>query len=123
MIGAIGIDLVEVDRIQAAAEKWGDKFLQRIFTEQETGYCLARSDSYGSLAVRFAAKEAVAKATGLEMSGMRWRDVEVVNDKRGRPQVVLHGKARKMVGEKEVLLSMSHAGKYAIAVAVLKGGH
>lgn len=122
MIKGIGIDLIEIDRIKKAVEKYGDSFLEKVFTEQELKYCKNRKAlKYPELAVRFAAKEAYAKALGTGISGfgrnnqgIAWQDVEVVNDSQGKPQVCLKGKLAK-----KVQLSLSHSRDSAVAVVVL----
>ena len=120
MTESVGIDLVEVKRIQKAAERRGERFLKRIFTERERAYCQKKSNEYGSLAARFAAKEAVFKALGTGWSmGAKWTDIEVINDALGKPEVVLHGKIKELVGTKHVAISLTHTREYAQAVAVL----
>jgi holo-[acyl-carrier protein] synthase len=107
MIQSIGVDLVQVARVQQALQRHGQRFLKRVFTEREIGYCLQRRRQYASLAARFAAKEAVFKALGLGWGGgLRWRDVEIVSNSQRKPKVVLHGKAGEMVGQREVLISL-----------------
>ena len=120
MTESVGIDLVEVARIQKVAERRGERFLKRIFTEQERAYCRKKHGEYGSLAARFAAKEAVFKAIGTGFSaGVKWTDVEVINDGRGKPEVILHGKVKEIVGERNVAISLTHTREYAQAVVVL----
>ena len=120
MTESVGIDLVEVARIRNAAERRGERFLKRIFTERERGYCREKHGEYASLAARFAAKEAVFKALGTGWSaGVKWTDVEVINDALGKPEVVLHGKVKELVGKRNVAISLTHTREYAQAVAVL----
>jgi holo-[acyl-carrier-protein] synthase len=120
VVNAIGTDIEEIERVREMVEKWGDKFLCRIFTDQEIGYCNALAEKYGSITARFAAKEAVIKAMGLSKGhGIGWKDIEIVNNKNGKPQVKLHGNARKLVKEEKVLISLSHARKYVVAMAVI----
>jgi len=114
-----GIDLVEMNRIRKAMEKWGGRFLSRIYTSREISYCRGKRLEYVHLAARFAAKEAVRKALGEQM---RWRDVEIINGRSGKPRVNLRGKAREIgrkQGEKRIFLSLSHDHSYAIAQAVV----
>lgn len=85
-----GVDLIEVDRVAAVVARWGDRFLTRIFTAGEIAYCRGQVPE---LAVRFAAKEATSKALGTGIAGISWREMEVVPDRRGKPTMVLHGKA------------------------------
>jgi len=119
----IGLDLCPVDRMQQAVERHGDRFLRRIFTAQEQAY--AREQSGGmaqSLAARFAAKEAASKSIGAPR-GIGWHDVEVVPARRGveGPRLILRGRAREVAdarGVKTIMISLTHAGGVAAAVAV-----
>ena len=121
MIESIGVDLVQIERIERAAKRYGRRFLERIFTEREIQYCFESGERYDSLAARFAAKEALFKALGLGWGGgLRWQDVEVINDSLGKPDVLLHGKARDLVGKGKVLVSVSHTTQQAIAMVVLQ---
>ena len=121
MVESIGVDLVEIDRIEQVAERYGQRFLERVFTNREVRYCFERGERYASLAVRFAAKEALFKALGLGWAaGLRWRDVEIVSDASKKPRFVLHGKAKQMVGDRQVLVSLSHTSDQAVAVVALQ---
>src|SRR3970040_134936 len=93
---ATGIDLIEIDRIREAIERHGDKFVARIFTQFEQREC---NGKVSSLAARFAAKEAVAKALGCGIGDVNWLDIEIVRDGRGRPELVLHGPALALARE------------------------
>ncbi len=120
MIEGIGVDLVEVDRIRGTIEAWGERFLEKIFTEAEIRYCTSKKSAYQHFAARFAAKEAVAKALAIGWSGgFRWRDVEVVNDKAGKPSVVLYGHVKKLMSHSRVFLSISHTREIVVAFAVI----
>ena len=125
MIVAIGIDLVEIDRIEEVFRRRGGRFRNRIFTEQEIAYCEKRSSRFASYAARFAAKEAVMKALGTGWSdGIGWRDVEVVIGSNGAPIIELHGRALERlreIGATKVHVSLTHSGKLAIAEVVLEG--
>jgi holo-[acyl-carrier protein] synthase len=115
---AVGVDLIEVERIGASLEKYGQRFLDRIFTEREQQYCDGRAES---LAARFAAKEAVAKAMGTGIGDIRWLDIEIVNEGNGRPVLVLHGAAGTMahtMGLELWSLSLSHTKTHAIGMVV-----
>ena len=117
----VGLDLVEVGRIASLAQKWGDRFTRRVFTEAEIAFCERMKNSYQSYAARFSAKEALLKAVGTGLShGARWRDMEVIDDGRSSPRFSLSGVVRELVGEREVSLSISHTGEYAAAVVVLR---
>lgn len=119
-IFSIGVDIVEIERIEKLLEKYSDKFMSRIFTEREIDYC-SRKKSRGSYAARFATKEAVFKATGYGLGkGMTWKDVEVINDEKGKPEVHLFGKTAELLKDKSVYLSISHSRDAAIAMVVVQ---
>jgi holo-[acyl-carrier protein] synthase len=124
MIVAIGIDLVEIDRIEEVFKRRGDRFRDRIFTEQEVSYCEGRSSRLASYAARFAAKEAMMKALGTGWSdGIGWRNVEVIIGRSGAPTVELHGRALERlreIGATKAHVSLTHSGKLAIAEVVLE---
>ncbi|UCF65018.1 MAG: holo-ACP synthase [bacterium] len=116
---SIGVDLIEIERIENLLKKYGDKFLKRIFTDVEIEYC-SKKQNKGSFAARFAAKEAVFKATGLGLGkGMTWKDVEVVNDSLGKPEVNLYGKTAELLAQKTIHLSLSHSKDSSIAMVVV----
>ena len=125
MIRGIGIDLVEIGRIERAVERWGQRFLERVFCPEETARCLKRAKPASCLALRFAAKEAFAKALGLGIrSGLTWHDIEVVNDEFGRPGLRLKIRAQELlgsVGAERTWLSLSDESTIAAAVVVLEG--
>jgi holo-[acyl-carrier protein] synthase len=119
----VGIDLVEVDRIQALLEKNGDRFKQRVYTAGEIAYCDSCAESAMHYAARFAAKEAVAKALGTGFAeGVSWADIEVLRGGSGAPTVALHGGAARVAaqaGVTRVLLSLTHTRTTAGASALL----
>lgn len=123
MILGTGVDIVEVFRVRDAISKWGMNFLSKIFTEREMKYSNARRFSHQHFAARFAAKEAVVKAFGAPRRfPLKWTDIEVLNDKEGKPIIEFHNdalelKKRKKVGG--VIVSMTHSKNYAIANAIL----
>ena len=120
MVEGLGIDLVEVGRIKKALDRWGERFLHRIYTPREIDYCNRKAFPEQSLAARFAAKEAVFKAMGTGLSGgVRWTQVEIVNDPKGKPEVRVDPQLTRLVGNKKILLSISHTKEFAIAQAVL----
>ena len=125
MIRGIGVDIVKVDRIEKAMERWGYRFLKRIFTAAEIERCQKRARPAQCLALRFAAKEAFAKALGLGMrKGLRWRDIEVVHDNFGKPDLLLHNQAQRLlesVKASRTWLSLSDERESALAVVVLEG--
>ncbi len=113
-----GVDIVEVSRISRVAERYGQRFIGRIYTEGEAAYCRGRAPQ---LATRFAAKEAVMKALGTGIRGVRWRDVEVVRDGGRAPSIRLHGTAlarAKRLGIDSLSVSLSHSEHYAVAFVV-----
>ena len=98
MIAGIGIDVVEISRMQRAVDEWGETFLRKIFTPDELAYAHARKNPTPHIAARFAVKEAVAKALATGWSGgFRWKDVEVENDSSGKPTVALYGRAKELL--------------------------
>ena len=124
MILGIGIDLAKAPRIDDAYRRFGRRFLERCFTKAEAELCLGRPKPGAALAMRFAAKEAFSKAAGLGMRGLAWREIEVAHDPRGRPYLILHGRAKAWAeqhGVKSSHLSLSDDGDYAAAVVVLEG--
>jgi len=114
----VGVDIIEIDRIENAATRWGDRFLKRIYTQKELDLCKSLAPA---LAARFAAKEAVMKALGTGIKGVRWRDIETLSNEDGKPVVHLHGGARKTAKRlrlTEIQVSLSHSREYAIASAL-----
>jgi holo-[acyl-carrier protein] synthase len=124
MIVGTGIDIAEVPRIREAIERFGDRFLQRIYTEGEKRYCESKANREQRYAARFAAKEAAMKALGTGWNhGVRWRDCEVVRMPGGRPTITFHGKAAEFatkLGVKNAALSISHTAEQAIAQVILE---
>jgi len=124
-IKGIGVDLAQIRRLRRVVERWDDRFLRRVFTEDEIAYCRRRRDPIPHLAARFAAKEATLKAlgTGLRM-GIKWQELEVRRERGQAPVMVLSGRCRALAqakGAGSVLLSLSHDGDYALAQAMLIG--
>jgi holo-[acyl-carrier protein] synthase len=124
MILGTGVDIAEVPRIRETIQRFGDRFLQRIFTEGEISYCERRARRFESYAARFAAKEAGMKALGTGWSrGVRWRDIEVVRPKGQRPTIQFHGKAAEIankLGAKNIALSITHTSEQALAHVILE---
>jgi holo-[acyl-carrier protein] synthase len=115
---AVGVDMIEVARIERGIAKHGDRFYERFFTSQERDYCEGR---FESLAGRFAIKEAVGKALGTGIGDINWTDVEVVCDQRGRPELMLHNRAKELaadLGLHQWSISLSHTETHAIGFAV-----
>jgi len=114
MIIGTGVDITEVCRLRKAVGRWGDVFLQRLFTEQELSVARTRVNMYEHLAGRFAAKEAVFKAFG--DPHLSWHDVQIINDPSGKPVCKI---AQNRSNNKQVLISISHVKEYAVASAVV----
>ncbi|HTI99004.1 MAG TPA: holo-ACP synthase [Dongiaceae bacterium] len=125
MILGIGTDIIEVDRIRASYEKFGERFVNRILRPSEIAYCLSHKAPAPFLAVRFAAKEAISKAFGTGIGAqLGWLDMEVGRRDSGEPFVILHDGGQKLLeqrGGQTVFLTLSHTQNYATAVAVLEG--
>lgn len=124
----VGLDLVEISRIQESVDRFGDRFLRRLFSDGEIAYAQSRPARRAEhLAARFAAKEAAIKAFALAEAGMAWRDIEVQRDDDGAPRLALHGRAAEAaerLGVTHIALSLSHDGDYAGAVVTaLCGPH
>ena len=124
MIAGIGVDIVDVARIQALLDRYGDRFLRRVYTEAETAYAMGVANRAERLAGRFAVKEAVMKALGTGKSqGILWKDVETVRGRYGKPEVRLRGQAvkwAKMRGSSSVYASITHDAGKAVAFVILE---
>ena len=124
MIVGTGIDIAEVPRIADSIERFGERFLNRIFTEGERRYCDAKANRVERYAARFAAKEAGMKAIGTGWNhGVTWKDVEVTRMPGGRPTLSFHGRAAEFaakLGTKNVALSLTHTADYAMAQVILE---
>lgn len=124
MIVGTGIDVAEVDRVEASLKRFGAKFTARIFTDAEIRYCESKANRVERYAARFAAKEAGMKAIGTGWSrGVRWRDIEVQRLPGGRPTIIFQGKAGEYfakLGATRAHLSLTHTKGMAIALVVLE---
>jgi len=124
MIIAIGIDLVEVSRLEEVFARRGDRFRARVFTESEINYCESLGSKFASYSARFAAKEAVMKALGTGWSeGVGWKDIEVVSQPGIAPAIKLHKRAMERmreIGASRVHVSLTHSGDLAMAQVVLE---
>jgi len=124
MIVGTGVDISEVDRIQAALKRFGDRFLRRVFTPAEVRYCMGKPNAAERLAARFAAKEAGMKAIGTGLRhGITWHDVEILRLPGQRPVLQFHGKAAEFAARlscKRTHLSLSHTKEQAIAYVILE---
>jgi len=125
MIVGTGVDIAEVARIKAAVDRFGERFLKRVFTPEEIRYSSSKANMAERLAARFAAKEAAMKAIGTGLRhGVTWQDVEVVRQSGGRPGLRLTGKAADFaaaLGCRRTHLSLSHTEEQAIAHVILEG--
>lgn len=122
MILGTGVDIVEVKRIKKALDVWGDKFLNRVFTQKELDYVNTKKFPHENLAARFACKESVLKAFGDTRIGARLKNIEILNNSRGKPEVVLHGEVKEFARKNNlgnIIVSMSHTSEYAISNAIL----
>lgn len=115
---AIGVDLIEIGRIQRVLDDFGDRFLNRVYTERERERYRHR---ISELAARFAAKEATSKALGTGIRGIRWREMEILPNRRGKPVLVLHGQAAeraRLLGFTDFSVSLTHSRTDAMAFVV-----
>jgi holo-[acyl-carrier protein] synthase len=118
---AVGIDIIEIARIQRSLDDFGERFLNRVYTERERNWYRGRVDE---LAARFAAKEATSKALGTGIIGIRWREMEVLPNRRGKPVLILHGRAAeraRQLGLTNFSLSLTHSRTDAMAFVVATG--
>jgi len=124
MIIAIGIDIIEIARVEEVFSRQGERFRKRVFTEAEVDYCERRASRLSSYAVRFAAKEAAMKALGTGWSGgVRWRDIEILRGNKGAPALHLYGRALERlreIGARRAHVSLTHSREIAMAQVVLE---
>ena len=124
MIVGLGLDIAEIDRIEAAITRHGAPFLERLFTPDEIAYCERFKNRYERYAGRFAVKEAAMKALGTGWSrGVRWRDIEVVREPSGKPGLRLGGVAREFadrLGVKQISVTITHSGNLALAQVIFE---
>ena len=121
IIGTV-IDIIEVSRIKKALDMWGEKFLNKVFTKRELSYANKKKFPHENLAARFACKEAVLKAFGDTKVGIRLKNIEILNDSKGKPEVILHKEAKKFADKNNldnIIVSMSHTNNYAVSNAIL----
>ena len=114
----IGVDIREIARIEKVIARWGQSFMQRIYTDPELSLCRQKAPS---LAARFAGKEAVIKALGTQNSGISWKEIEILSEPGGKPSVHLHGRAQNRansLGLDNLAISLSHSREYAVACIV-----
>lgn len=124
MIVGLGLDVAEIDRIEAAITRHGAPFLERVFTPGEVAYCERHRHRFERYAARFAVKEAAMKALGTGWTqGVRWRDIEVVREPSGKPTLRLEGVARKVadrLGVRHISVTITHSGNLALAQVIFE---
>ncbi|MDA8171975.1 MAG: holo-ACP synthase [Nitrospiraceae bacterium] len=124
MIMGVGVDIVKVKRLKSAVDRWGRRFLERVFTGAEIAACYEKAEPFRSLAVRFAAKEALIKASGGKLSGIAFREIEVANLAGGAPVIKKQGRLALALAEsgiENLHLSLSHEEEYGVAMVVAEG--
>ena len=124
MIYGVGVDIVKIDRFEKALARWGDHLCEKVFTAQELSTCRQKARPGRHLALRFAAKEAFLKALGIGMfQGVSWKEIEIINDHRGRPQLMVRGTAEMICrgkGIHGIFVSISHEEGYGVAHVLLE---
>ena len=122
-ICGIGVDICEIERFKKLIEKYDDRFLDKIFTEKEIEYCSEKINKGApSYSVRVAAKEALFKAIGTGLrDGLTWKDIEVENDDLGKPFFNFFGKTKRIIGDRKVIVSLSHSIDSSIAFVIIEG--
>ena len=124
VIYGIGIDIIEVSRIEKQISSERKRFREILFSENEIKYCDDKKSKAQNYAARFAAKEAFLKAIGTGLrDGLNWKNIEILNDELGKPEIVLHGKAKKIIKENgisNINVSLSHLKETAVAVVILE---
>jgi holo-[acyl-carrier protein] synthase len=122
MVLGLGTDLIEVKRLQESIDRFGERFVERIFTAGEIAYCMRKKNAAESFAARFAAKEAAAKALGTGISrGVSWKEFEVIREPSGKPMLRLSGRAAELaeaMGVRRIQLSLTHSRELALAVVL-----
>jgi holo-[acyl-carrier protein] synthase len=124
MVLGLGTDLIETGRVEESIKRFGERFLERIFSPGEIAYCKRKKNAAESFAARFAAKEAGAKALGTGISrGVTWKEFEVKREASGKPSLHLSGRAAELAGAmgvKRIQLSLTHSREFALAVVVVE---
>jgi holo-[acyl-carrier protein] synthase len=123
MVYGIGVDIINIGMMKTVIDRWGTRFINRVFTAREIDFCFQRTKSVPSFALRFAAKEAFSKAIGFGMrKGIRWRDIEIFHHPSGRPDLRLTGRALSFCNNERIgwHLTLSDEEDYGIAVVVLE---
>jgi holo-[acyl-carrier protein] synthase len=121
MIKGIGVDIIEIERIGKSITTLGQSFLEKIFTPDEIGYCMAKANAAQHFAARFAAKEAMSKALATGWRGdFAWRNVEVMNDDMGKPYIALSGALKERLARSSLFVSLSHSASHVVAMVVIE---
>ena len=121
MIYGIGVDLVDISRMERVLKRWGDRFVERVFAPDEIEFCSKRVSPFHAFALRFAAKEAFSKALGTGLRGaIGWREIEVRDNGRSRPSISVTGRAAGYLAGRRVHLSITHLPDYASAVVIIE---
>jgi len=121
MIRGIGVDIIEIDRIQQSIDELGDHFLHKIFTPLEIAYCNSKPNSNQHFAARFAAKEALSKAVATGWAEeFRWKDVEITNKPSGQPVIALHGSMKESLVDCSLMVSLSHSENHVVAMVLIQ---
>jgi holo-[acyl-carrier protein] synthase len=121
VIRGIGIDILEIQRIRRTIERYGDLFLEKVFTQREIAYCKGKHNMYQHFAARLASKEAFSKALATGWRGaFRWKDVEIINDSSGQPHIRLHGPLRAGLAVSTILVTLSHSNSHVVAAVVIE---
>jgi len=124
LIVGLGLDIAEIDRIEAAITRHGAPILERLYTPAEVAYCESHRNKFERYAGRFAAKEAAMKALGTGWRrGVRWRDIEVIRERSGKPSLALNGAAKRIaegLGAKNISLTITHSGNLALAEVIFE---
>ena len=121
MIRGVGVDIIEIARVGDLAARYGERFLQKIFTPAEIHYCTSRHHAAQHFAARFAAKEALSKALSTGWTGtFRWTDIETRNEASGQPVMTVGGPLRQALSGARVHVSMSHSASHVVAVVVIE---
>ena len=124
MIYGTGIDIIKISRIENVIKKWGDRFIDRVFTPDEKVFCFKRVRPFPAFALRFAAKEAFSKALGTGMKkGVFWRDIEVFHFKSGKPGLNIYGTSRSLCEKEKIKsfhVSLSDEDEYGVAMVILE---
>ncbi|MCS7258085.1 MAG: holo-ACP synthase [candidate division WOR-3 bacterium] len=120
-IFGLGIDLIEVGRIKNAISRFSDRFKNRVFSPEEQEFCESRANKYLAYAARFAAKEAFSKALGTGLRGkILWREIVVIDNEKAPPHLEVRGKAKEILKNRQVFLSLTHTTNYAAAVVIIE---